>query len=166
MTTNEWSTIVPQTDRPGERGCLRRSFNPMLHPQLGIHGCRTLYETLRHGVTANPLGPCLGYRATSTTGFATPFIYPSDREILARVESLAAGLEALDLVPPIPQDDPLLLRNSQSTLKLLGLYIPNCVEWILAEHAIFTVGGGEWTNLVMLCWWSNEVTMAYTQYLY
>lgn len=160
--TNKWSTIVPQTDRPGERGCLRRCFNPLLHPHLGIHGCRTLYETLRHGVAANPLGPCLGYRAVSTTGFATPFIYQSYREILARVESLAAGLEALDLVPPIAQDDPLLLRNSQSTLKLLGMYIPNCVEWVLAEHAIFTVGGGESeqnngvNNPVLLCCASED----------
>ena len=128
--TNQWSTVMPHTERP-DRGPIRRAYDPTVHPQLGVHGCRTLYETIRHGAAINPLGPCLGFRAVSTTGLATPYIYSSYSEILARIESLAAGLDGLGLVPP----------NDQN-LKLLGLYVPNCVEWVLAEHAIFTVGGG------------------------
>ena len=129
--TNEWSTLLPHTER-SDRGPIRRSFDPSVHPELGVNGCRTLYETIRHGAAVNPLGPCLGFRAVSTSGLATPFIYSSYSEILARAESFAAGLDALGLVPP----------NDEDNLKLIGLYLPNCVEWILAEHAIFTVGGG------------------------
>jgi len=131
VSTSSYSTVMAHTDRP-DRGPIRRAYDPTVHPELGVHGCRTMYETLRHGASLNPLGPCLGFRAVSTSGLATPFIYSSYSEILARVEALAAGLDCLGLVPP----------NDQN-LKLLGLYVPNCVEWVLAEHAIFTVGGGE-----------------------
>ena len=40
------------------------------------------------------MGPCLGFRATSSnSGFATPFVYASYGEVVARVEALAAGME-------------------------------------------------------------------------
>lgn len=40
----------------------------------------------------------MGFRAVSTNGFATPFIYSSYTECLARVNSFGAGLERLNLV--------------------------------------------------------------------
>jgi long-chain acyl-CoA synthetase len=126
---HQWSTVLPHTDRT-DRGEIRRCADPTVHPELGYHGCRTLYESIRHGAALNPLGPCLGFRAVSTTGFATPFIYSCYNEIVARIDAFAAGLEALDLVP----------RNDDH-LKLLGLYIPNCMEWIIAEQGLYSVGG-------------------------
>ena len=125
-----WSSIVPNTDRE-DRGEIRRSSDPLVHPELGVYGCRTLYEGFRRGVSLNPLGPCMGFRAVSTTGFATPYIYSSYTECLARVDALAAGLDALNLMPTTNSDN----------LRVLGLYMKNCMEWVLAEHATFTVGG-------------------------
>lgn len=128
--TSVWSTVMPQTSRLGIRGDIRRCFDPTVNPEMGRDGCRTMYEGLRHGAAINPLGPCLGFRAVSTTGLATPFIYSSYTEVVARVNALAAGLDVLRLVPPNPDN-----------IKLLGLYMPNCIEWVTAEHAIFTLGG-------------------------
>lgn len=126
----KWSTVVPNTDRP-DRGEIRRSFDPLIHPELGVYGCRTLYEGFRRGATLNPLGPCMGFRAVSvTSGMATPYIYSSYSECLARVDSLAAGLQHLRL-----------MKANQDGMKVLALYLPNCVEWVLAEHACYTVGG-------------------------
>lgn len=102
----------------------------MVHPELGVHGCRTLYEGWRRGGQLNPLGPCLGYRAISTTGLATPFVYSSYTECLARVDAFAAGLDHLGLLSP-----------NEDNLKVLGLYSRNCMEWVLAEHACFAVHG-------------------------
>ena len=64
-----WSVEVPNTSRPsnhtsGGRGNIRRSYDPLASPTLGALGVRTLYEALRRGRDINPLGPCLGYRAT------------------------------------------------------------------------------------------------------
>eukprot|EP00536_Pseudo-nitzschia_multiseries_P017474 jgi/Psemu1/70228/estExt_Genemark1.C_15790005 len=124
------STVVPQTYRPNERGDIRRGKKE-LHPELGFQGCRTLYEGFRRGHQLNPLGACLGFRAVSTNGLATPFIYSSYTEVLARIDAFAAGLETLALVPPTKEDN----------LVLLGLYMKNCMEWFIGEQAIFCVAG-------------------------
>ena len=123
-----WSTIVPNTART-DRGDIRRCFDPTVHPEMGVHGCRTLYEGFRRGVELNPLGPCLGFRAVSSSGFATPFIYTSYSECLARIDAFAAGLETLGLVQP-----------NEDNLIVLGLFLKNCMEWVMAEYAAFSIG--------------------------
>ena len=65
----QWSIEVPSTSRSpdhpsGGRGNIRRSCDPLASPVLGAFGVRTLYEALRRGRDINPLGPCLGFRAT------------------------------------------------------------------------------------------------------
>jgi long-chain acyl-CoA synthetase len=95
----QWSTVVPNSSRE-DRGDIRRSGDPLRHPELGYKGCQTLYEGFRRGQALNPLGACLGFRAVSTSGLATPYIYSSYTEVLARVDSFAAGLDTLNLVSP------------------------------------------------------------------
>jgi len=129
MSLRQWSIELPSTSRP-DRGNVRRSYNPTGAPQLGCAGCLTLYEALRRGRDVNPLGPCLGFRATSTRGLATPFVYSSYVEVVARVDAIAAGLDSLNLVA----------RNDDGML-LLGLYMKNCMEWVLSEHAVYSIGG-------------------------
>jgi long-chain acyl-CoA synthetase len=101
-----------------------------MHPELGQDGVRTLYECLRRGALINPLGPCLGFRAVSTSGFPTPYIYSSYTEIVARVNAFAAGIDVLGL-----------MQRNEDGLDVICLYMKNCMEWTIAEHATFTVGG-------------------------
>ena len=88
-----WSTILAET---GTSTCtpIRRNFSKEVNPSLGSKGCQTLYEALRRGLSLNPNGACLGFRATSANGEATPFIYSSYVEIVSRVDSFGAGLQA------------------------------------------------------------------------
>jgi len=109
---------------------IHRGFNPDAAPSLGHWGCQTLYEVLRRGAAINPLGPCLGFRAVSTTGQATPFIYSSYTEVVARVDALAAGMDSMNIIKP-----------NEDGLKLLGIYMKNCMEWSLSEHAVYAIGG-------------------------
>ena len=126
-----WSTVVPHTSRANHRGPIRRCYNPSVNPQMGVDGCRTMYEGIRHGAKLNPLGPCLGYRAISnSSGLPTPYIYSSYTETVARIDCLAAGFDTL-LLAPLNLD----------RLKLIGIYLPNCMEWVITEHAIFALGG-------------------------
>ena len=129
MSNKMWSTVMPHTSRT-DRGEIRRCYNPTVHPEMGLDGCRTMYEGLRHGAALNPLGPCLGFRAVSNTGMATPYIYSSYTEIVARVDCFCAGLDTLNVISLNPD-----------RMKLIGLYLPNCMEWVIAEHAIFSLGG-------------------------
>mmetsp|Transcript_4213 Transcript_4213/g.4818 ORF Transcript_4213/g.4818 Transcript_4213/m.4818 type:complete len:682 (-) Transcript_4213:145-2190(-) len=126
----KWSVPIPNTETSNSTPIHRSSY-PDASPSLGCCGCQTLYEALRHGQSINPLGPCLGFRAVSAhTGFATPFVYSSYTEVVARVESIAAGLNDMGLV-----------KRNEDGMLLLGIYMRNCMEWVLAEHAIFTLGG-------------------------
>jgi len=72
----------------------------------------------------------MGFRAVSTSGYATPFVYSSYVECVSRMDAFAAGLERLDLVE----------KNDEGFL-LLGIYMKNCMEWIIAEHGIYALGG-------------------------
>lgn len=128
--SKQWSTVLPNTARPGIHGDIRRYIDPMMHPELGVRGCRTLYEGFRRGYAVNPLGPCMGFRAMSANGFLTPFVYSSYTECLDRVNAFAAGLHSLKLVQ----------RNDDGLL-LLAIYMKNCMEWVLAEQGIFCLGG-------------------------
>jgi long-chain acyl-CoA synthetase len=125
---NAWSIVVPHTERD-DRGAIRRCYNPLIHPSLGQDGVRTLYEGLRRGAMINPLGPCLGFRSISTNGFPTPFVYASYTEVVARVNAIAAGFDELDLLHPNPDG-----------MKIVCIYLKNCLEWILTEHAAYTIG--------------------------
>ena len=93
----QWATELLNTATPVSTS-IYRSFDPACSPQLGYEGCQTLYEALRHGLAVNPFGPCLGFRAVSTTGNATPFVYSSYTEVVARVDAIAAGLDDLNLL--------------------------------------------------------------------
>ena len=125
-----YSREIPNTHRTHNRGNIRRSANPDATAKIGVNGCLTLYECLRRGKQKSPLGPCLGRRAVSSSGYATPYVFSSYTECVARVDAFAAGLERLGLV-----------EANEDGLVLLGLYLKNCVEWVLAEHAVYTIGG-------------------------
>lgn len=93
----QWSTELLNTSTPTSTS-IYRSFDPSAVPALGFEGCQTQYEVLRHGQAINPFGPCLGFRAVSTNGNATPFVYSSYTEVVARVDAIAAGLDTLNLL--------------------------------------------------------------------
>ena len=120
----QWTTVVPQTSTDS-RGDIRRSFDPLRHPELGYQGCQTLYEAFRRGQTLNPLGPCLGFRAVSTNGMATPYIYSTYTEVLARVNAFAAGLETLNLVQP-NQDNMTLVSVDNTKIYEPSMAMSHC----------------------------------------
>ena len=113
-----WSTEVPHTATL-DKTAIFRSCDTLDTPKLAADGCRTLYEVFRRGHQVNPLGPCLGFRATSTSGFATPYIYSSYNECLARVDAIAAGLDTLKLVER--NEEGLLMVRRSNLLRTFNL---------------------------------------------
>ena len=117
--TNKYSVELPDTSTL-DKGGIRRG-DLLSNPELGVEGVQTLYEGLRRGLALNPLGPCLGFRAMSSSGFPTPYIYSSYTECVARVDAFAAGLDCLDLVEKNPDGIMLVSLNDWNTC-LLVLY--------------------------------------------
>ena len=115
MEDEQWSTLVPNTAR-NDRGDIRRSKDACVNQSISHNGCKTLYECFRRGASLNPMGACLGFRAVSTSGLATPYIYTSYTETLARVNAFAAGLDSLDLVSP-NEDGMKLVRDNVNCVK-------------------------------------------------
>ena len=121
--TQQWSTVVKDSARK-DRGDIRRCYDPSLHPELGVDGCRTLHEGFRLGAELNPLGPCLGFRAVSSNGFATPFIHASYTECLARIDAFAAGLDELELVAPNEDDGMIVVSDLMGPLLVVLVALP------------------------------------------
>ena len=118
----QYSFEVPNTAR-NDRGPIFRG-SPTATPELAFEGCYTLYEMLRRGRDVNPLGPCLGFRAVSTSGYATPFVYSCYTECVARVDTLAAGLDTMALCPRT--DDGLILVSFDRLFFLLVVVVSVC----------------------------------------
>ena len=93
-----YSTVIPGSVSVLGRTAIRRSANPSASPELAYKGCYSLYECVRRGKDIAPMGPCLGYRAVSTSGAATPYVYCNYTEIVARIDAIAAGLQRLHLL--------------------------------------------------------------------
>eukprot|EP00934_Nitzschia_sp_Nitz4_P001642 Nitzschia sp. Nitz4//scaffold355_size15944//9595//11783//NITZ4_008867-RA/size15944-processed-gene-0.17-mRNA-1//1//CDS//3329548948//1642//frame0 len=124
-----YSVVVPNTSTESH-GVIHRHFDPLRGPELHYYGCQTLYEAFRRGVSLNPLGPCLGYRPVKDDGAAGPYVYFTYSEVLTRINAFCAGLDSMGLVS----------RNSDDML-LLGVFMKNCPEWLIAEHGIYSIGG-------------------------
>lgn len=56
-------------------------------------------------------------------GKAAPYVWQSYEEVARRVDNLASGLMQEDLVPLTPDK-----------MRLLGIYLKNCPEWVIAEQ--------------------------------
>ena len=118
----QYSTVIASSTEG--RTPIRRSANPLASPELAYEGCYTLYECLRRGRDISPLGPCLGYRAVSTSGFATPYVYSCYTEIVARVDAVAAGLEKMKLLTERNDTGMLLVRRVNESIEIAsGLLI-------------------------------------------
>ena len=122
MDGYKWSTPIPGTETPNSTP-IHRSYFPEESPNLGCLGCQTLYEALRRGQSISPLGPCLGFRAVSAhSGFATPYIYSTYTEVVARVEAIAAGLNDLGL-----------LKRNEDGMLLVSRYV---LSFFRAKHTL------------------------------
>lgn len=124
-----YSVEVPNTET-ATSGPIRRFPDGEINPQLAYDGCYTIYELFRRSVAVYPHRPFLGHRPIDSEGNAAPYVFESYEEAARRVDHLASALEHEDLCPATPDG-----------LRLLGLYMKNCPEWILADQAAFTIHG-------------------------
>eukprot|EP01012_Entosiphon_sulcatum_P031550 TRINITY_DN39_c0_g1_i6.p1 TRINITY_DN39_c0_g1~~TRINITY_DN39_c0_g1_i6.p1 ORF type:complete len:693 (-),score=171.64 TRINITY_DN39_c0_g1_i6:680-2758(-) len=94
----------------------------------------TLFENFQRGVRVNPDGPCMGWREKDASGNVGPYQWLTYRNAWTRILSFGAGMHARNLHPPVSSD-------GHPTMRMLGIYAKNRVEWVIAEQASNAYGG-------------------------
>ncbi len=122
-----YSVEVPNT-ATATSGPIRRFPDGEINPQLAYDGCYTIYELFRRSVAVYPHRPFLGHRPIDSEGNPAPYVFESYEETARRVDHLASALVHEDLCPP-----------TADGLRLLGLYMKNCPEWVIADQAAFAL---------------------------
>ncbi|GMH58817.1 hypothetical protein TL16_g02692 [Triparma laevis f. inornata] len=93
-----------------------------------LRGSTTCYATFQDGVKNFPNNNCLGSILQDPAVSDTPSIsYQTYAEVQKSVRNLSSHLTSLDLTPP--DDD---------GLRLLGIFMSNSADWIVAEQAAYS----------------------------
>eukprot|EP00667_Euglena_gracilis_P005469 EG_transcript_5509 len=102
-------------------------------------GVATCYEAMQAGARKNPNGPCFGTRRITGANpkgqpIAGEYVWQTYTEVNSRIADFGSGLLALGLIPEVPG------IKETGPLRLLGLFMKNRAEWVIAEHGCFRQG--------------------------
>jgi long-chain acyl-CoA synthetase len=101
-------------DRPSQSAIYRSYVAKDGFPTIDV---TTLYDSFRLAVERYGGQPCLGHRPIDgETGKPGPYVFQTYSEVAAKVSAVASGLAAQGLG-----------KGAR-----VGVYGPNCVEWMLA----------------------------------
>ncbi|OQR88982.1 Long-chain-fatty-acid--CoA ligase, partial [Achlya hypogyna] len=89
----------------------------------------TLVDSLERSVASFPDHPFLGHRPLDAAGDAGPYEWQTYRQCHTRIQHIAAGLLAEQLLAPTVDDQ-----------RFLGIYMKNRPEWVLAQYSAFYAG--------------------------
>ncbi|KAI9005165.1 hypothetical protein DFJ74DRAFT_693035 [Hyaloraphidium curvatum] len=102
---------------------------PMAFPPPDERNVTSAVELFRRGLRhAGPDAPCLGQRLPAPDGKPGPFSFQSYAEIDKRFAHVAAALGALTGLEPHSDDS------------IIGIFMNNCVEWILTDYGAAYAG--------------------------
>lgn len=65
----------------------------------------------------------MGYRPIDDAGVPGPYLFHTYAEVADMIDQLAGGIQKENLMPP-----------TADNLRLLGIFLKNCPEWVVAEH--------------------------------
>ena len=123
-----WAHVVGSSTEDGP--VLRCALSPyeLVKSRLGASD-QNIYDLFaRGGLQLRPNAPCFGtrFRADGSIG---PFSWQTYAEVSARIDSVAAALWKLQLVPKAAEGH-----------RFLGMYLKNSPEWMVAAEACYKTG--------------------------
>ena len=96
---------------------------------IGRNDLNNIYDLFKlSGLKLRPTEPCFGSRIRED-GTVGPFDWQTYAEVDVRIDSIAAALWKLELVPQTPDG-----------YRFLGLYCKNSRDWMVAAEACFKTG--------------------------
>lgn len=96
---------------------------------IGHHafrGCLTCFETFEDSVLNFAKKKCLGERIVDNENKLSKYIFRNYAEVHELVKYFSSGLVKEGLLPPNPDD-----------IKILGIYLKNCPNWLICEQACY-----------------------------
>lgn len=135
----QYSVEVEKPTTTGYTGVRRCSTHPdELIDGLTDVDVNSCWQIFKRGCDANPKGNCLGKRAVDGDGNLGGFEWLSFEEVEDKALRVGSALMDLDLVPTVETPDE-LYKEAQS-MKLLGVFAKNRVEWFICEQAANAFG--------------------------
>ncbi|KAF4682409.1 hypothetical protein FOZ60_010596 [Perkinsus olseni] len=122
---------VPNSAVPGVSGPIYRhpEFPDNLLNRLdGNEALVTSFDVFRDAAEKYPDRPCHGTRPILDDGSVGPFEWQTYKEVYERIINFGRGLEELNL----------LSKSEDGSMRLIGIYMKNRSEWVIAEQGAFT----------------------------
>ncbi|EQC27328.1 hypothetical protein SDRG_14852 [Saprolegnia diclina VS20] len=94
------------------------------------HPVSTLFQSLARTARLHPTRPFLGHRPVDANGDAAPYEWQSYASCYERIQAIGSALLSSDLIASSDDDGH----------KLLGIYMKNRPEWVLAQYAAYYAG--------------------------
>ncbi|AFZ80856.1 long-chain-fatty-acid CoA ligase, putative [Theileria equi strain WA] len=93
------------------------------------------WDVFQHGLRSGPDSPCFGHRVRNKDGTLGDYVFKTYKEIEAMVQQVGSGVLGLAKF-----DDSVVEAPGPVSAKLLGVYSPNTIEWLVTEQVCNAFG--------------------------
>ncbi|KAK1937459.1 fatty acyl-CoA synthetase 3 [Babesia divergens] len=133
-TPDFYAVKVPGSEESGFSPIYRNSDSETLKSARDYGNLSTMWDVFQKGLQRNPNAPCLGKRVVNEDGSYGPYVFMTYKEVEESAIAVGSALAQLPIVSQ-PSDNP-KVKDS----KMVGLFLPNCVEWVILEQACNAYG--------------------------
>ncbi|KAK1441718.1 long-chain-fatty-acid-CoA ligase [Babesia gibsoni] len=129
-----YSVKVPGTEEEGFSAVYVSPLKEKLKNAKYMEDDKTMWEFFQAGLKRNPDAPCIGKRMKNEDGSLGAYQFMTFKEVEDAAKLLGSSLAQLPIAPQ-PSDHPVV-----KDIKMVGLFLPNCVEWVLMEQGCNAYG--------------------------
>ncbi|KAF4666190.1 hypothetical protein FOL46_003215, partial [Perkinsus olseni] len=129
--SRDYAFEIPHSAIPGVSGSVYRHPGYKNRLQRFIDddpSIVTSFDVFKRTVERYPDRPCHGTRPILDDGSVGPFEWQTYKEVYERIINFGRGLEELNL----------LSKSEDGSMRLIGIYMKNRSEWVIAEQGAFT----------------------------
>ncbi|KAF4690128.1 hypothetical protein FOZ60_000584 [Perkinsus olseni] len=129
--SRDYAFEIPHSAVPGVSGSVYRHPGYKNRLQRFIDddsSIVTSFDVFKRTVEKYPDRPCHGTRPILDDGSVGPFEWQTYKEVYERIINFGRGLEELNL----------LSKSEDGSMRLIGIYMKNRSEWVIAEQGAFT----------------------------
>ncbi|GIX65823.1 fatty acyl-CoA synthetase 3 [Babesia caballi] len=125
---------VPGSEEEGYSAIYRNSCHETLKTAKDCGDFQNMWDVFQHGLKRNPDAPCVGTREVKADGSRGAYKFMTYKEVEQQAILIGSALAQLPIVPQ-PSGNPMVRE-----LRMVGLFVPNCAEWLILEQSCNAYG--------------------------